>query len=241
MKYAFVADIHGNLDALEAVLAVIDKDGGIDTVCCAGDVVGYGAQPSECLSVIRERGWPVVAGNHDWAAAGMMNLEYFNPTAKEAIEWTAGMLSREEKEFLSSQPLVLERESFVMVHGTLYEPGNFGYVLSELDARVMFKFLQKDFCFSGHSHYPCIFIEGDDLFFTRDAEVTGGDEEKVIVNVGSVGQPRDSDPRACLVFYDADTRAVSTVRIAYDIETAADKIVDAGLPKSLADRLFLGT
>lgn len=240
MKYAFLADIHGNFDALQAVLQDIEDTGGVDRICCTGDVVGYGAQPCECLALVRESGWPLVAGNHDYAACGMTDISYFNPVAREAIEWTAGVLSEEEKDFLASLPLVFEEDNFVMVHGTLYEPQEFGYVLSELDARIMLNLLKKDFCFTGHSHYPCIFVESGGLIFTRDLKVKIGIEERAIINVGSVGQSRDGDPRACWVMYDEEARIVTTRRVEYDIDEAARKIDEAELPEPLSDRLFEG-
>lgn len=241
MRYAFLADIHGNLDALQAVIRGIEDVGGIDEVYCLGDLVGYGAQPSECISLVRELGWPAVAGNHDYAAIGNVDLEYFNPIAREAIEWTANILGEDDKAFLASLPLIREKNNFIVVHGTLCEPENFGYILSELDAKMMFRTLKKDFCFTGHSHYPCVFIEGEDMVFTRELEVKVDVSERALVNVGGVGQPRDGDPRACWVTYDEDVRTVTTHRTAYDIEAAANKIMDAGLPEHLADRLFDGT
>ncbi len=240
MRYAFLADIHGNLDALQTVMRAVEDDESIDRICCVGDVVGYGAQPAECLALIRELGWPIVAGNHDYAACGMVDISYFNPVAREAIEWTSGMLSEEDKEFLGNLPLILEEDNFVMVHGTLYEPQDFGYILSELDARIMFRLLKKDFCFTGHSHYPCVFVESEGLLFSRETEVKIGVSERAIVNVGGVGQPRDGDPRACWVLYDEDARTVTTHRIEYDIDKAARKIEEAGLPEPLSNRLFEG-
>lgn len=241
MRYAFLADIHSNLDALQAVIRAIEDDGGIDRVLCVGDLVGYGAQPRECIALVRDLGWPLVAGNHDYAATGNVDLAYFNALAREAMEWTANALEEEDKEFLMGLPLTWEENNLIMVHGTLHEPENFGYVLNELDARMMFRTLEKDFCFTGHSHYPCVFIEGEDVVFTRELEVKVKVSERALVNVGGVGQPRDGDPRACWVTYDEDARTVTTRRTEYDIEEAARKIMDAGLPEHLADRLFNGT
>ena len=241
MRYAFLADIHGNLDALKSVVGAIESDGGIDKICCVGDLVGYGAQPGECIALIRDLGWPAVAGNHDYAAIGNVDLSYFNPLAREAIEWTSSVLTEVDKEFLGNLPLTWEEDGLVTVHGTLNEPENFGYILSELDARMMFRLLNRDFCFTGHSHYPCVFVEGEDIAFSREPEVKIEVSERAIVNVGGVGQPRDGDPRACWVTYDEDSRTVTTHRVEYDIEAAARRIIDAGLPEPLAERLFMGT
>ncbi len=240
MKYAFLADIHGNLDALQSVVRAIEGDDGIDKVCCIGDLVGYGAQPDECIALVKHLGWPVVAGNHDYAAIGNIDLSYFNPLAREAIEWTSSVLTEENKEFLRELPLTWEEDSLIMVHGTLYEPESFGYILSELDARMIFRLLNRDFCFTGHSHYPCVFIEGEDIVFSKEPEVKIEMSERALVNVGGVGQPRDGDSRACWVAYDEDARTVTIHRVEYDIEAAARKITDAGLPEPLAERLFEG-
>ncbi len=134
----------------------------------------------------------------------------------------------------------MNEEGFYVVHGTLGEPESFGYILSDIDALLMFRLLDKDFCFTGHSHYPCVFIEGEELVFSREPEVKAGPSEKVLVNVGSVGQPRDSDPRASFVIFHEDERKVTTHRLEYDIQAAAKKILDAGLPEVLADRLLIG-
>jgi diadenosine tetraphosphatase ApaH/serine/threonine PP2A family protein phosphatase len=241
VRYGFVADIHGNIDALKAILKSIYDDGNIDQMFCGGDIVGYGANPSECIALVRDLGWPVVAGNHDYAALGRMDLSYFNPLAKEAIEWTAEALLEEDRKWLEHLPLLQEGDSFTLVHGTLDRPDAFGYILSELDARTTLRILKKDFCFTGHSHYPCLFIEQEnDLVFTRDEVATVDKLERALVNVGSVGQPRDGDPRACWIVFDVEARTVTTHRVPYDIEEAANKIIDAGLPEPLAERLYDG-
>jgi diadenosine tetraphosphatase ApaH/serine/threonine PP2A family protein phosphatase len=241
MRYAFFSDIHGNMDALRAVLKAIEEDGGADKVLCVGDLVGYGAEPRECIAAIKELNCPVIAGNHDFAAAGRMQLDYFNALAREAIEWTTDQLEEEDKQFLWNLPLVWdEEESFVMVHGTLQDPSSFGYVLNDLDALLLFRDLKKDFCITGHSHYPCAFVYGQKLVFSREPELEVEEGQRAIINVGSVGQPRDGDPRACLVFFDDERRLVETRRIVYDVEEAARKIISAGLPEPLADRLLAG-
>ncbi len=239
-RYAIFSDVHGNIDALDAVLEDIEKKDAVDKMICLGDLVGYGARPVECVRRIRQAKCEVVVGNHDYAAVGKMSLYFFNELASEAMLWTREQLGKEETAFLDALPLVYEDENMVAVHGTLVEPESFGYVLSDVDAVRLFATTEKDFCFTGHSHFPCVFIYDGGLHLTRDSRIVVPEGARVIVNVGSVGQPRDGDPRACYVIFDSDNRLVETVRVAYDVEAAAAKIREAGLPPALAERLLVG-
>jgi len=242
LRYCVLGDIHGNLEALEAVLADAEKQG-VGRYLCVGDIVGYGANPSECVARSRELTSQIVAGNHDCAVVGRTDIDYFNFFAREAILWSAAQLSAEDKAFLGGLPLSLEVDGLLVVHATVHEPQLFGYIESALSARLSFDALKTDVAFVGHSHVPVTFFyeeRGHEIWYTQDPEIPIGEFSKTIVNVGSVGQPRDDNPDAAYAIVDADERTVAIRRVAYDIETAKQKILDAGLPEVLAARLIMG-
>jgi len=242
LRYAFIADIHGNLDALLAVLADLDGQQ-IDEIACLGDIVGYAADPARCIAVVRERARHVVAGNHDYAAAGRISCEEFNEFARSAIMWTRRQLSDEEKEWLGQLLLVMHLDAFSIVHSSLWRPEDFNYIESGQDAAECFREMQKPLCFVGHSHVPVVFFDTSASvmpLYRLDLSSPVLVEGRMIVNVGSVGQPRDEDPRAAYGIYDSDANTVLIRRVTYDIEAAADKVRAAGLPELLAFRLRLG-
>lgn len=239
MKYAIISDIHANYDAFEVVLADIDKEG-VDRVVCLGDVVGYGAQPRECIAALRERNILTIAGNHDYAAIGKTNINYFNAYAKEATLWTRRVCTDEDKSWLKSLSLVEYLDDFTMVHGTLYAPELFDYILTTYDAYLSLQLLETPVCFLGHSHVPINFVWEEMISFNYDREIDLKPGVKMLVNVGSVGQPRDDNPRACYSIYDADKKHITIRRLEYDVEAAAKKIRDAGLPAALGERLKVG-
>lgn len=241
MRYGVISDIHSNLEAFEAVLGSMERDG-VDQYMCAGDIVGYGADPSGCIKIavsIKPSG--IVAGNHDLGTVGAFDLEYFNDHARTAAEWTAGVLSPEEKIYLGSLRLVYRGDDLEMVHGSLSDPQEFGYIASEDDAFMTFQLMAGSVCFIGHSHIPGIFVQnGDVARFTGAGKARIEDGKKYIINAGSVGQPRDGDPRASYVIYDTNGMTVEIKRVEYDIAGAAKKILKAGLPTRLAERLYEG-
>ena len=239
MKYAVIADIHSNLEALEVVLAD-SKEQNCTHYCCIGDVVGYGANPRECLEIVRSMGMPCVKGNHDEYCSMDDTLEGFNPHAAEAVQWTRQQLSVEDRQWLRDLRYVRLVASFSMVHATLDVPQRWGYVFDKLAAAASFTYQNTSVCFFGHTHVPVAFI--------RDSMVRGGTYSKFkveagrkyFVNVGSVGQPRDLNPKAAYVVYDLDEGTIELRRLDYDIAKAQKKILDAGLPPRLADRLSHG-
>ncbi|MCB1195732.1 metallophosphoesterase family protein [bacterium] len=239
MRYAIISDIHGNLEALLAVLGDCGKKE-IDRYICLGDIVGYGANPAECVKQIIDLDALCVVGNHDHAAIGLTDISFFNPYAKAAVEWTASKLSKKHKSFLSHLPFIITLEDITLVHSTLDGPERWRYILNDFDAEVNLKLFDNLICFIGHSHVPCMFQEqyNSKALFDFLNEMTI--QQKTIINVGSVGQPRDGDPRASYVIYDSELRLVTFERIEYDIATAQKKIVKSGLPKILATRLQLG-
>ena len=240
--YCVFGDVHGNLEALEAVLTDAEKQGA-ERYLCVGDIVGYGADPGPCLERVRALTTQVVAGNHDCAVVGRAEIEYFNHFAKAAVLWTREHISPGQHAFLAGLPLTLTLDSVTVVHATVHQPAEFGYIESAFVARLSFEALQTAIGFVGHSHVPVTFFyeeSGDEIWFTQDEDIPLGEFTKSIVNTGSVGQPRDDNPAAAYALYDAGANAVTIRRVPYDIETAKRKIIDAGLPEVLAARLALG-
>ena len=239
MRYAVLGDIHSNLHALEVVLDHMDREG-VDRVLCVGDIVGYGAGPEECVQIMREREALVVAGNHDWAVADRIDTTNFNAYARDSVDWTRQRLSDEELSYLAELPLVEQLENLTIVHSDLYSPEFFGYIQTLYDAALSFQQMKKPVCFLGHSHVPIVFYDGDPITYFCDSDFAVPNGVKAIVNVGSVGQPRDSDPRASYVIYDDQKRRILIRRVPYDTEAAAFSILDAGLPAANARRLMVG-
>ena len=241
MRYALISDIHSNLEAFEAVLDTLSKEQ-IDKYLCLGDVVGYGADPRPCIKLLRSVSPEVtIAGNHDWAVVGLTDITYFNEAAADAVEWTRGVIGEDEREFLKALPLIYETKRFTLVHGTLEEPAEFHYILSGYDALKTIKLSATGACFVGHSHVAeTFYTDGEHIAHTTMPEVRMESGRKYVVNVGSVGQPRDGDPRASFVIYDDEEGVIYTRRVSYDIKTAQDKIMKAGLPPWLAARLSKG-
>jgi predicted phosphodiesterase len=240
MRYGILADIHGNLEALQTVFGLY-KEESIEDFLCLGDIVGYGANPKECLDIIREMKAVCVAGNHDWAVSGRLDPAYFNPAAKEAVFWTQKQLSSKDIDFLKNLELIFKNDDLILAHGTLSEPEHFHYMLSMSQAYETFCLMDRNTCFIGHSHCPQIIIQGGEEIRCSDmlkAEVDSG--HKYIINVGSVGQPRDGNSMAAYCVYDTEAHAVEVRRTPYDIKTAQKKILAAGLPVSLAARLAIG-
>jgi predicted phosphodiesterase len=240
MKYAIIADIHANLEALNTVLADI-KAQNCTHVACLGDVVGYNANPKECLDMVRAMNIPVVKGNHDEYCSIENDLEGFNPHAAEAINWTRDQLTPEDRQWLRDLKYMRLVTSFTLVHATLDQPQRWGYVFDKLAAAASFTYQNTSICFFGHTHVP--------LAFVRDAgQVKGGTYskfkiepgKKYFINVGSVGQSRDGVPKATYVVYDMQEQSIELRRLDYDMATTQKKILDAGLPARLAERLALG-
>lgn len=243
MKYGILGDIHSNLSALEAVLECFDREG-VDRVVSVGDVVGYGAAPRECIEIVRARNTTVVKGNHDAACVGEIDTVYFNSYAQAAVEWTRNVLTDEELEWLANLPLTTDLDHCTVAHGTLHKPELFDYIQSTTDADPSLDEMVLPVCFVGHTHVPVSLVrlkdDPDRTAYTFDTMVDLTETTKALINVGSVGQPRDEEPRAAYAIFDASARTVHIKRTEYDIEAEAKRIRDAGLPPMLADRLYLG-
>jgi diadenosine tetraphosphatase ApaH/serine/threonine PP2A family protein phosphatase len=240
MLHAIVSDIHGNLEALEAVLADIARHKPASMVCL-GDFVGYGASPNECIDRLRPMIEHAVIGNHDLAAIGKLRLTYFNSNAAAAALWTETTLTEANRAYLAALPYSVRWRDTLLVHASPAEPENWHYVLSPVEARAEMDAYQEAVCFIGHSHYPGVFDRYEErVRYTRTPEIRIEKGHRYLVNVASVGQPRDGDPRAGYLLYDDLDRVLRHVRLEYDLAGAMKRIIDAGLPRFLAERLQWG-
>jgi len=245
MRYLIFSDIHGNLEALNALLKFIQKRK-IDHFVCLGDLVGYGASPNDAIQKVRHlRPLSIIRGNHDKAVADLDSIETFNPIAAAAIHWTKKTVLKSNAEFLrhtKKGPQVIH-EQFTICHGAPFDEDY--YIFGEFDAAEAFDYLNLPLCFFGHTHFPFVYTKRDG---TVEGTFLEGDSNEVklergaayLINPGSVGQPRDRNPKAAFAVYDSDARVVKFHRLEYDIKDAQAKILKANLPAALAERLSLG-
>ena len=240
MKYGIISDIHGNQEALEAALQHLASRR-VDELVCVGDMVGYGADPNACVNTIREITETIVAGNHDHAAVGLTSIDSFNEYAKEAVLWTGVVLSEENKQLIRTLPFSLTLGDALVVHASPYEPEQWHYLFTEAELHMTFRHFSQQVCFIGHSHHPFLFREGGSFVTPQhDHLYPLPDGSRYIVNVGSVGQPRDHNPQLCCHIYDNEEQMIERIRLPYDIGRAQGKIRNAGLPEFLARRLAYG-
>jgi predicted phosphodiesterase len=240
MKYAILGDIHANLEALDAVLKDA-KEQGVTHYACTGDVVGYNADPKACLQEIRNLKCKIVQGNHDYYAACNESMELFTPLAQKSIRWTRKQLSILDRKYLRSLPMIVDIESFTIVHSSLSNPQRWNYIFKRKAADANFRNQFNPVCFFGHTHVPLAFVKGSsgiEKGFYETLSVKPGFQ--YLINVGSVGQPRDRNPKAAYVIYDLDEQTITMRRIDYDIKTTQRKIRAAGLPFRNALRLANG-
>jgi predicted phosphodiesterase len=242
VRIAVVSDVHSNLAALDAVLKHADAAGASDGIWCAGDIVGYGPDPSATLARLRSRHLVAVAGNHDLAASGRMDVDEFNPLAAAAVQWTASELAEEELSYLAALPLVHVEGDVTIVHGSLRHP-EWEYLLTPEQAEAHLELQTTPYSVIGHSHIP-FWCEEDSIapVFHRgmDGDVVELGDTRLIVNPGGLGQPRDGDPRASYIVYD-DTAATMTYhRVAYDVAATQSRLQQTSLHPWLADRLAAG-
>lgn len=239
-RFAILSDVHANADALNEVLGDIDRRG-IEDVLFLGDAVGYGPDPNECIDLLAANCKVRLAGNHDRAAIGLTDISYFNAYARNAIEWTSGVITEKNKKILGPLPVrkELKTEDILLVHSTPKEPEEWHYLLTLWDAEMNFNYFGNRFCFLGHSHQSFIIekVASGELIPYKDS-VTIKDGCRYIINVGSVGQPRDGDPRACFVIIAGET--IEIIRVPYDIRTVQEKMRKAHLPDMLIERLTIG-
>jgi diadenosine tetraphosphatase ApaH/serine/threonine PP2A family protein phosphatase len=237
---AVISDIHGNLEALEAVLADARRENA-ESVICLGDIVGYGADPNGCMERVQAECLATVLGNHDVAARDLREAENFNEVAREAIRWTSRQLTAPNLRRLHELPYDHVAADTRYVHASPDDPPAWHYILTEQEAWNAFEACPEPVCFVGHSHVPLrVMLRNGRLVVLHEETLEVGEEERALVNVGSVGQPRDGDWRASYALWDPRARRAVSRRVSYDLETAAKKIVEAGLPEILARRLAVG-
>jgi predicted phosphodiesterase len=244
VRVAVLSDIHGNLEALQATLAAIDQ-AGVEETWCLGDVVGYGARPAACLALVREHCTVRLAGNHDLVAAGVSSAEGFSRSARIAISWTSQQLSPEERDEIRGWPSATQLQGIGLAHGSMRDPA-WEYVVEPAVARQLLEDQVQQIVLVGHSHLALSWrldpevIGGAAGVLRSDGDVLDCGERTWICNPGSVGQPRDRDPRAAWLELDTEARTVTWHRTPYDIASAQAAIRSAGLPDPLADRLGAG-
>lgn len=240
LRYAIVSDVHGNLEALRAVLA--DAAPRADAVLCLGDTVGYGADPVACLETVAARARVVLGGNHEWAVAGRLDPRWFNPYARAAAEWTGEQLDEPHRAWLGALPLTSQVDGATLVHASPERPEAWDYVVSAAEGFAALDACATRWCFIGHSHLPGVWSVGPDGARHQPGagDLVAEVGVRYLVNVGSVGQPRDRDRRAAYAVWDAERGRVEIRRVVYDVAGARRKIVAAGLPRFLADRLAAG-
>ena len=244
MRAAVVADIHSNLEAFQAVLEDVERRGGVDELWCLGDLVGYGPNPREVIALLREHPHVCIAGNHDWAATGKIDTSLFNPHAAAAAHWTRQQLTPQEVQYLNQLPLVTSKGDFTMAHGSPRDP-IWEYLLSEGTALANLEHFQTPYCLVGHSHMPfiCHIIESSMKCVFKEFPVGAPvdlEEDRLVINPGGVGQPRDRDPTSSYAIYDGEQGTICHYRVPYDIPSTQEKMRQVGLPERLITRLSHG-
>ncbi len=241
MNVGILADIHGNLEALRSVLIAL-KD--ISLCVCAGDIVGYGPNPNECIEIIRDLKCETVAGNNDLASVGRLDTALFNSEAAESILWTSGVLTADNRKFLEGLPEYMETADYEIVHGSLRDPIE-EYITNIPTGAATIELMKKDICFVGHLHIPLVIVkdrEGKyDGWQLSDGDVIDASKfDKVVINVGAVGQPRDMDARASFGVFDTEAKTVEIRKVEYNIAAVQEKMRKADLPDFLIERLKYG-
>src|SRR6266581_841254 len=239
MRFAIFSDVHANLEALDAVLEDA-RQRKCTRFVCLGDVVGYNANPHECVRRVREMDCPIVKGNHDEQASLSESSSDFNELAEFAIQWTRDNLTEKDKVWLRGLQLQRQVHDFTIVHATLDTPAQWGYVFNNLDAAASFTYQHTTVCFFGHTHIPMAFIRDDGVRRVSTELLRIETGKKYFINTGSVGQPRDANWRAAYCIYDVENNVVEQRRVKYKLATTQKKIIKAGLPPPLAERLAIG-
>jgi len=241
MKIGFFSDVHGNYEALKACVSDFKREK-IKKLFFLGDVVGYGPEPNKCIETIEKKAEVKLLGNHDAAAIGLLSTDYFNQYAQASMGYTSSILSDKNLQRLRLFHMEAAYDIFKMVHASPKEPSAWGYILDIEDAEESFKYFEQQVCVIGHSHRPAIFKK----YKTNRCELAAHDFVKIdddyryIINIGSIGQPRDGDPRASYMIYDSDDQIMSIKRVEYDYEKTQERMRKADLPRFLIDRIAVG-
>ncbi|MFP4163974.1 MAG: metallophosphoesterase family protein [Chitinispirillaceae bacterium] len=242
MRFAFISDIHANLEALESVIEDIGKKN-IDEIICLGDIVGYGANPNECVEMVKKHCPVILLGNHDAAAVELLTTQHFNIHAKIAIEWTSATLNSDNRSFLAQLPVKKTQGNMTLVHATPYEPNMWYYITSLEEAAFNFQFFNNRICFVGHTHIPMIIVlEGEEIFVHQEKSIDFKNRNglRLLVNIGSVGQPRDRNPRSSYGILDTDEGVFELQRVTYDYAKTQAKMKKIRMPEFLVNRLAEG-
>jgi len=242
MRYGFFSDVHSNLEALKA--CIIDfRAEKLDKLFFLGDAVGYGPNPDKCVKLINDIAEVKLMGNHDYAALGLMETDYFNQYAAQSMGWTRDSISKKTISLLSDFELSYElNENTLLVHSSPREPENWHYILDMEDAEENFDFFKQQICLVGHTHRPYIVYKGEDgeTTLSRQTEEEIKEGNRYLVNIGSIGQPRDGDPRSCYLIYDTETNKVRFKRVQYNVKNTQKDMAKVGLPEYLIERLAVG-
>jgi predicted phosphodiesterase len=241
LRIGIIADVHANEEALDAVLGALKK-AEVHRIICLGDLVGYGPNPNECVAKIFDCTEVVVAGNHDYGAVGLLSIERFNAFARQAMLWTQENLSAESGRIIKSLDLIYDDGYIMAVHASPEAPDQWHYVSSEDAVFRSLMALTSPFCFIGHTHIPALFSRkaNGDMILQRGQSLTLQSDQLHLINVGSVGQPRDSDPRASYGIFDLEDAHFELYRVPYDITRVQGKMKKAGISDFLIQRLTVG-
>ena len=241
MRFAFFSDVHANLTALNAVILDVRTEK-IDRIFFLGDAVGYGPNPNECVELIDEIAEIKLMGNHDYAALGLMETDYFNQYAAESMSWTKDSIDQNTIEILSDFELTDKVDNLTLVHASPKEPDKWHYILDLDDVIENFEYFESQICLIGHTHRPYIVTkdeEGNCSISQKENEKIY-DNKRYLINIGSVGQPRDSDPRSCYLIYDTEKKTMRLKRVAYNLNETQQQMTKAGLTEYLIERLAVG-
>ncbi len=241
MRYLIISDIHANLTAFETVLK--DSQGKWDVIWCLGDIIGYGPNPNECVSLVRDSEHIALSGNHDWAVLNRLDLANFNDEARQAIKWTQSVLTEESRDYLEELPTSIVQGDFTLAHGSPRHPV-WEYLVDEESALANFAIIETRYCLVGHSHTPFIFVEINeksvDLYNPMYSQPLNLEGSRLIINPGSVGQPRDYDPRAAYALLDTDKMTWEHHRVVYDVRKTQERMASLDMPGRLINRLQFG-
>ena len=241
MLYGIFSDIHSNLAAFEAVVASM-RAAGVERRVCLGDLVGYGVDANECVALAKETADICLVGNHDSVAIRWESDAGFNPYAKQAIEWTQGHLSEDSLKYMKGLPYIFEENDICFVHASPMSPADWVYITDLEDALDAFDHFSERCCFVGHTHSPVIVAMRDGaipkIIETDTYKLEDG--ERLLMNVGSVGQPRDRDPRACWCLFNTETMTVKLMRVDYNVAQTQGRMRAQGFANFLIERLGVG-